>query len=132
MGRKPKCKTCVSYTPQDDGTVECEYSGRKIDPESSPLFEDGACYERAPKKKLTPAELSKIRSAAGKKGGMKKRGRTPKSQMQVNAMDFKVFSAYALQIQGQTIVATFHNKIARQLVAKYPQLKPEGWKDEEV
>ena len=132
MGRKPKCKSCVSYEPQEDGTVLCEYNGRLIDPNGSPMFDGGACYEKKKKKKLTPVELSLIRSSAGRKGGMrpkKKRGRTPKSQMQVNTIDLKVFSAYASRIKQQTIVATFHDNITRQLVSKYPELKPDGWID---
>ena len=130
MGRKPKCKTCVSYTPQDDGTVECEYSGRKIDPESSPLYDEGACYERAPKKKLTPAELSFIRSKAGRKGGRKAgygKGRAPTRQIQVRKCDHEVFFGYS-QKNKRAMAEQFH-VITTQIVAKHPELKPPDWID---
>lgn len=129
MGRKPMCKTCASYEPQQDGTILCEYSGKLIDPESAPMFDGGTCYEKKAKQKLTPAQLSAVRSKAGKKGGSKKRGRVPKGQMQVNAIDLKVFSAYATMIQNDTLVATFHKKVTRKLVEKYPELKPPDWID---
>ena len=127
MGRSPMCKTCVSYMPNPDGTVVCEHSGRIIDANSKPLYEDGACYERKPKNKVSPTELSKIRSAAGKKGGLKRRGRTPKSQMQINTIDFLVFSEYAKRVEKDTIVRTFHNRIAKKILVTHPELKPSGW-----
>lgn len=132
MGRSPMCKTCVSYTPNADGTIVCEYSGAVIDANSKPLYQnekDGPCYERRPKKKVSPTELSKIRSAAGKKGGMKKRGRTPKSQMQINKIDFLVFSEYARRVEKDTIVRTFHNRITKKILLTHPELKPPGWVD---
>lgn len=130
MGRKPKCKTCVSYTPQDDGTVECEYSGRKIDPESSPLYDEGACYERAQKKKLTPAELSAIRSNAGRKGGRKAgygKGRAPTKCITVRMHDYDAFSRYSAG-NRLSLAEQFH-VITRQIVTKHPELKPPGWID---
>ena len=113
--------------PNPDGTVVCEHSGRIIDANSKPLYEDGACYERKPKNKVSPTELSKIRSAAGKKGGLKRRGRTPKSQMQINTIDFLVFSEYAKRVEKDTIVRTFHNRIAKKILVTHPELKPSGW-----
>lgn len=129
MSRKPSCKTCVSYQPQSDGTVICDYNGTVIENDSQPLFDGGLCYERKLKKKLSPIELSEIRSAAGKKGGSKKRGRIPKSQIQINTVDFKVLSAYASKIKKQTIVSTFHDIVVEQIVARYPELKPPEWID---
>ena len=130
MGRKPKCKTCVSYTPQDDGTVECEYSGKVIDPESSPLFDGGSCYERREKKKLTPDELSLVRSEAGRKGGLKNgggKGRTPTTTITVRLLDYRVFLSYAKSLKV-SITESFH-KTARAIVAKHPELKPPDWID---
>lgn len=129
MGRSPKCKTCVSYAPNADGTVMCEYSGKLIDANSKPLFDSGACYERRQKKKLSPVELSKVRSVAGKKGGLRRRGRTLKSQMQINKIDFLVFSEYAKRVEKDTIVRTFHNRIAKKILLTHPELKPPEWID---
>ena len=130
MGRKPKCKTCVSYTPQDDGTVECEYSGNVIDPESSPLFDGGSCYKRKEKRKLTPAQLSLIRSRAGRIGGLKSgggKGPIQTKTMNVRLHDHKVFANYS-QTNNRSIAEQFH-VIARQIVTKHPELKPPDWID---
>ena len=130
MGRKPMCKTCVSYEPQNDGTILCEYSGKLIDPESSPMFDGGACYERKVKKKLTPAELSLIRSKAGRKGGKAAgygKGRAPTKQLSIRLHDYKVFSCYS-QKNGLAFAEQFH-VITRKIVANHPELKPPDWID---
>ena len=115
--------------PNADGTIVCECSGRTIDANSKPPFDDPSCYERRPKKKVSPTELSKIRSEAGKKGGLKKRGRTPKSQIQINKIDFLVFSEYARRVEKDTIVQTFHNRITKKILLTHPELKPPDWVD---
>ena len=129
-GRKPKCKNCTSYVPQPDGSVICEYSGKVITADSSALFDDGACYERKKKPKITPAELSKIRSAAGRKGGRAAgygKGRAPTKQLSVRLHDYNAFSNYS-QRNGFALAEQFHD-IAKKIVIKHPELKPPDWID---
>ena len=128
MGRSPKCKTCVSYTPNADGTVVCEYSGKSIDVESKPLYD--ACYEKRQKKKLSPAELSMVRSIAGKKGGKKAgygKGRAPTKQMSVRLPDYKVFVGYSRK-KNHAMAEQFH-LVASQMLEEHPELKPPEWID---
>ena len=130
MGRKPKCRTCVSYEPQQDGTILCEYSGKLIDPESAPMFDGGTCYERKEKKKLTPAELSLIRSKAGRMGGLKSgggKGPVQTKTMNVRLHDHKVFVGYS-QMNNCSLAEQFH-VIAKKIVASHPELKPPDWID---
>lgn len=132
MGRKPLCKTCVSYEPQKDGTIRCEYSGKIIDPESSPMFGDeaGTCYERKSRRKLTPAQLSLVRSKAGRKGGRAAgygKGRAPTKQLSIRLHDYKVFCGYS-QKNGLAFAEQFH-VITRKIVANHPELKPPDWID---
>lgn len=119
------CKTCVSYR-FCDGVASCEYSGSDIDPNGRPLYDDGLCYEKKEKKKLTPVELSQVRREAGRKGGLAKSGRILKSTIKVNRSDYEVFYRYAITIRKMTVVAAFH-EVAKQLVAKYPDLSSENW-----
>lgn len=129
MGRSPMCKTCVSYAPNDDGTIVCEYSGRTIDANSKPPFDDPSCYERKQKRKLTLAELSAIRSAAGKKGGAKTTGRKQKHTIEIDKIDYDLFARYASKVLGKTLVAAFHEEVVK-IVEKHPELKPPEWIDE--
>lgn len=130
MSRKPLCKTCVSYQPQKDGSVVCDFSGATIEKNSQPLYENGTCYERKQKKKLTPQELSLIRSTAGRKGGRTAgygKGRAPTKQMSVRLHDHKVFTEYSRK-KGHAVAEQFHI-IASEIVKKYPELKPPEWID---
>lgn len=130
MSRTPKCKTCVSYSVDEKGCAVCEYSGHVIERESSPLYDNGQCYERRSHEKLSPSELSLARSNAGKKGGRTAgygKGRSPTKQMSVRLHDYNVFSAYAKK-ERRALAEQFH-VIMRQVVTKYPELKPDGWID---
>lgn len=122
------CKTCRDYLPQDDGTVVCNYSGKIIDPDGKPMFDDGKCYERKPKDKPTREALSAIRSAAGRKGGRKAgygKGRAPTNTATIRRHDYLVFQGYA----GNGSLAEMFHKLAKAILAKHPELKPEGWQE---
>lgn len=130
MSRKPSCKTCVSYQPQKDGSIVCDFSGATIEKNSQPLYENGTCYERKQKKKLTPQELSLIRSNAGRKGGRTAgygKGRAPTKTITVRQHDYEVFTAFAA-MKKRSIAEQFH-AIAKSMVDKTPQIKPKGWID---
>lgn len=130
MSRKPSCKTCVSYQAQKDGSVVCDFSGATIEKNSQPLYENGTCYERKQKKKLTPQELSLIRSTAGRKGGRTAgygKGRAPTKTITVRQHDYEVFTAFAA-MKKRSIAEQFH-AVAKSMVDKTPQIKPKGWID---
>ena len=86
----------------------------------------------APKKRqrIDPAELSRIRSEAGRKGGTaprkRKRNKLKKVQMQVNMIDHDVISRYS-RIRKKTMVGTIHF-LARFILQQHPEIKPpSGW-----
>ena len=82
------------------------------------------------KRKLSPEELSLVRSAAGRKGGLKSgygKGRAPTRTATVRLHDYKVLVAYA-GMKKSSIAGMFH-LVAKSVVAKYPQLKPPEWID---
>ena len=128
MSRKPFCKTCVSYQPQADGLFVCDHSGATIEKNGQPLYENGACYERKQKKKLTPQELSLVRSNAGRKGGRVSGyggGRAPTKTMTIRQLDYEVITAYAKKL-NYSIAEAIH-KISKSITIKYPDTKPKGW-----
>lgn len=130
MSRTPKCKTCVSYRTDEKGCTVCEYSGHVIERDSSPLYDNGQCYERKERAKLSPSELSLARSNAGKKGGRTAgygKGRAPTKQMSVRLHDYNAFVAYAKK-KRRAMAEQFHI-IMRQVVMKDPELKPKDWID---
>ena len=126
--RHPMCKTCCDYRPQQDGTVICNYSGKAIAPDGSPMFDGGKCYERKTRQKKTAQEISAARSAAGRKGGRKAgygKGRAPTNTVTMRRHDYLVFNAYA----GKRSLAETIHQIAKSILAKHPEMKPEGWID---
>ena len=132
MGRSPMCKTCVSYLPNPDGTVVCEYSGRIIDAKSKPPSLDTTCYERRQKKKLSPTELVLARSIAGRKGGKKAgygKGRAPTKTMTIRLLDYHVIVAYARELN--VFIAEAIHRIAKAIVKNHPNTKPTGWIEDE-
>lgn len=83
------------------------------------------------KTKLTRKELSAIRSAAGRKGGLApKRGvnKVERVQMQVKRIDRDVLMRYAGK-KDMTMTDAFHF-LMRVVVQNNPDVeKPEGWFD---
>lgn len=80
------------------------------------------------KQKLSPEKLSLVRSAAGRKGGLKSgygKGRAPTNTATIRRHDYLVFRNYAGK---RSLAETFH-VIAKAIVAKHPELKPPEWID---
>ena len=75
------------------------------------------------KKKLTPEELSRIRSEAGRKGGRAAgygKGRAPTKTMTVREPDYHIIVNYA--DAKQISIAEALHRICEGLKAKYPEL----------
>ena len=128
MSRKPSCKTCVSYQPQADGSFVCNLKRVTIEKSARSSIENDTCYERRQKKKLTPQELSLVRSNAGRKGGRVSGyggGRAPTKTMTIRQLDYEVITAYAKKL-NYSIAETIH-KISKSITIKYPDTKPKGW-----
>lgn len=83
------------------------------------------------KKKLTPAELSAVRSAAGRKGGSAPKHGRPKvtrTQIQVARFDRDVLADYATK-KDTTIAGAVHF-LARVILQNNPDVKrPKDWID---
>ena len=76
------------------------------------------------KKKLTREELSRVRSAAGRKGGRKAgygHGRAPTKTMMVRLPDYNILSAYA-DLRGFSLAEGIH-RLCVGLTKKYDELK---------
>lgn len=130
MSRKAMCKSCVNYDKQQNGKVVCIEKGKEIDPESyAPIADGRSCYGREVKPSLTVEQLHEIRSAAGRKGGLKrkKNGRSPTKQLSVRLCDYKVFSEYS-QISMRSMAEQFHI-VALEILKEHPHLKPPEWID---
>lgn len=126
-----KCLTCKFYEATDGASI-CTIDGNNVDPESAPRFAGGNCWSKV--KKMPTAELSRIRSLAGSKGGRARRRTHPKiqrMQMQVAKMDCEVIRAYAETFTPpRTLVSTVHF-LARYILQEHPNIKkPKGWIDE--
>jgi len=120
------CKTCTFFA-NENGKTLCKKNNveRDITDEAPPEF---ACWVRKPKP--SPTELSHIRSLNGRKGGRPKgtgKGKEPTKQIQVKEIDHSVLSSYA-QKKKTSISDTVH-RVCKSLVCKYPDIKPENWKD---
>lgn len=83
------------------------------------------------KTKLTPEELSAIRSAAGRKGGLARKrdeNKVERVQMQVKRIDRDVLMRYAGK-KGMTMTDAFHF-LMRVILQNHPEIKkPDGWVD---
>ena len=83
------------------------------------------------KPKLTRVELSAIRSAAGRKGGLARKRdkkKVERAQMQVKRIDRDVLMRYAAK-KGMTMTDAFHF-LMRVVVQNNPDVeKPDGWFD---
>lgn len=140
MSDHPYCKTCECYRldRSADGTISafCKYCETCIDVNSRPLFDDGLCYERATRAKLSPEERHRRLSEAGRKGGMAKR--TPrkhdpnekptKTKVWLRTCDFDVFKNYKGHIGAKTFAFAMH-EIARLILVNNPELKPKTWRE---
>lgn len=82
------------------------------------------------KPKLTRDELSAIRSAAGRKGGLarKRNEKVERVQMQVKRIDRDVLMRYASK-KGMAMTDAFHF-LMRVVIQNNPDVeKPDGWFD---
>jgi hypothetical protein len=99
-----------------------------IEKSAQSSIENDTCYERRQKKKLTPQELSLVRSNAGRKGGRVSgygKGRAPTKTMTIRRLDYEVITAYAKKL-NYSIAETIH-KISKSITIKHPDTKPKGW-----
>ena len=121
------CKNCNSFPRFATGVCKCAFLGIDVDPTSAPP-PDKNCWSK--RRKLTPEELSRVRSAAGRKGGSRSgygQGRMPTQQTSLRKMDHDVLANYA-QTKNISMAEAVH-RICKTLVAKYPNLKTEYWRD---
>lgn len=123
------CKNCNSFRrSNDDTSFKCAFLKTELPGLDARPAENANCWsKRAP---LTPEELSRVRSAAGRKGGRKSgygKGRTPVSQTCLRKMDHDVLQKYAA-MKKVSLAESVH-RICKSLVAKYPELKTDLWQD---
>lgn len=126
-GRKPKCKNCAHFKVLTDEYGEdyrCDLINDFVLPDDAPSC--NGSFVRREKKRVTQDELSRIRSAAGRKGGRKAgygKGRAPTNTVTIRHGDYLVFNAYA----GKRSLAEMFHQIAKSIIAKHPELKPPEW-----
>ena len=118
------CRNCESFVVSD-GKATCKYLNiDRTDADNPPP--ESVCWKKRPK--LSGAELSLVRARCGRMGvrpaGYGK-GRAPCKAVTIHLADYSALSAYA-RMKGRTLVDTVH-ALCKSLIAKYPQLQPEGW-----
>ena len=121
-----RCKNCNSFKRTETG-CKCKYLGKPLSEDATPP-PDMECWSK--RQKLTPEELSHVRSMAGRKGGKRSgygNGGTPVQQTCIRKMDHDVLAGYA-KLKKISIAESVH-RICKSLVAKYPELKTELWRD---
>lgn len=122
-----KCKNCGNFRRADDGTCKCYSTGVMLASEANEPTE-AHCWTRKPP--ITSAELSRIRSLAGAKGGASRgygTGGTPMQQTCLRKMDHDVLKGYA-EMKEISLAETVH-RLCKSLIAKYPQLQTNLWRD---
>lgn len=123
---KKLCKNCESFAVDEDGKKKCNFLGVDRDDFSNPPPES-SCWK---KRKLTPEQLSFVRSQAGRKGGTKSgygNGGTPTQQTCIRKMDHDVLKGYSA-LKNISIAETVH-RLCRSLLSQYPDLKTDLWRD---
>lgn len=121
------CKNCNSYTKNAEGKCQCAYLGIEVNETSTPP-PIGYCWRK--RAKLSPEELSRVRAEAGRKGGSRSghgTGGTPTQQMCIRKMDHEVLRGY-VKLKKISMAESVH-RICKSLLAKYPNLKTELWRD---